>query len=801
MKIIIVLLSCFSITTSWCLKDPTSISRYSSADTVKIDNLGWASAIAVNKVLKIIIEEQLNYKATFVDNEDPHHDDPLHNWYGLSNGTVDVTIETWLQTKVRQDILKHYSTGISRTIENAGPIGYLGTTGVFVSRFILDQIPAANIWLGLKDPDICKYFAINQKVADFLNENNPPDTPDEAFDIRTNQNFSTVWTETASKNLGLMLQVTPKYGGDGSRGLIESLGLCLEQQHSFNDALFVTIIEKLTSDLNIPVIIPFWQPDSLLQRGNYFKNPQLDFTKVTLPSSSGKNCVTGANQNCEIDDTVLQKLISRNLEPRLPEVYWFLREFSFSLQDVNYLLTEIDLGGSSAEDAACSWIKQNEEKWRNWLWMRNCESNCSGHGICYMNTCKCDKHFEGSLCEITNTCSKNGVFDIASEKCHCNSGFYGPKCADSIVLPIVFSTFFVAVFTLLYIFRKKVRRFLSGNINGNEMITDDGELVKKREMLDAVWKQRLFLEIFVIFVSCLTNIVSTIFEWIAFMVAVEQRHKYVEFYSKNEDKLAKIDINTVTNLALDMESITIPNLLLVYLTFTIISSIFVLFVLQEKSRLAYQLISQLTKGADMGKLLADHGMEQDIGEEVEDQPTSSQSSPKIGSVFGQGEDSSSPGGAVPPLPSNPSSQSISSMPVVDPSNKKQAAGIQKLLYLKRQILYKSLEAFSLFLYQIPFLVIKFYILITFLQIPDIKVSVEVIIKLSLDLSYSFFHLAILSSLPKVYLNLRTTAKLVMYDLKKIDYNSKLKKGKLREMVNNSKKPSLKAGERERGSIV
>jgi len=59
---------------------------------------------------------------------------------------------------------------------------------------------------------------------------------------------------------------------------------------------------------------------------------------------------------------------------------------------------------------------------------------CSGHGLCYNNTCQCEMGYYGSDCQYFDcagyehnnalTCSRNGVC-VAPNTCQCNDGYYG----------------------------------------------------------------------------------------------------------------------------------------------------------------------------------------------------------------------------------------------------------------------------------------------------------------------------------------------------------------------------------------
>jgi len=69
---------------------------------------------------------------------------------------------------------------------------------------------------------------------------------------------------------------------------------------------------------------------------------------------------------------------------------------------------------------------------------RVCENNgknCSNHGRCLHNTCKCNTGWSGNACEkalCPNGCSGHGKCDQKTGKCTCNEGWSGNACEKAL---------------------------------------------------------------------------------------------------------------------------------------------------------------------------------------------------------------------------------------------------------------------------------------------------------------------------------------------------------------------------------
>ena len=163
-----------------------------------------------------------------------------------------------------------------------------------------------------------------------------------------------------------------------------------------------------------PVLLQWSRPSSIFTRykfnvssaipGYYVSEPRLmtggaefELEKVRLPTAGGEGCKPplfasasyGAGQRyCEVAPFRTHKVFARELQSFAPDVYYFLKRFRLTVEDMETIMGDMDWNPAFTSTypvsyirrrkATCSWISQNEAKWRNWIPRVSSQKRCLG---------------------------------------------------------------------------------------------------------------------------------------------------------------------------------------------------------------------------------------------------------------------------------------------------------------------------------------------------------------------------------------------------------------------------------------
>jgi len=124
---------------------------------------------------------------------------------------------------------------------------------------------------------------------------------------------------------------------------------------------------------NLPVLFFSWVPNVLTSNGR--------FSRLHFPSCDG-GLSQDAGSGCDFEIHQLTKIMWSRLQTHTPEAHHLISRLHFSNSDLESLLLNYnrlvnDNSGFSGvdvsdevdylEEAACSWVRENEDMWSEWM--------------------------------------------------------------------------------------------------------------------------------------------------------------------------------------------------------------------------------------------------------------------------------------------------------------------------------------------------------------------------------------------------------------------------------------------------
>lgn len=258
--------------------------------------------------------------------EDMGHDveiiqlDENSAWAALASGELSACLEVWPSGHA-ENIAQYIDNGL---VNNIGELGVEGKIGWWMPAYMLDEHPELATWEGFLDPDNAALFATAQ-------------TGDRGAFFGGDPSFV-------------------QYDGD----IIENLGMNLEVVFAGSEAALIAGLDSAYSR-NDPYLFYMWSPHSLF--ANY------DIVEVELPAYSDECYAKEAEGgiDCGYPVDVLFKIANPELENDAPDAYAMLSNMSYSAADQISMISAVEDGGQSPEEAAQAWLDANEDTWKAWL--------------------------------------------------------------------------------------------------------------------------------------------------------------------------------------------------------------------------------------------------------------------------------------------------------------------------------------------------------------------------------------------------------------------------------------------------
>ncbi|MFZ1982038.1 MAG: ABC transporter substrate-binding protein [Smithella sp.] len=296
------------------------IHRYTpkaSKPVIRLVENPWMGGYINAYVAKIILHEKMGYPVEMVKV------DENVQWALLAKGELDASLEVWPSGHI-EDIKKYIVE--QKTVQNMGLLGVVGKIGWYIPTYMVEKHPSLATWVGFKDPNLVALFktAATGDKGQFL-------TGDPSW---------VQYDREIIKNLGLKLKVI-------QLGSEEALLRALDAAYKRKE----------------PILFYFWTPHSA--------QIKYRLTQVALPKCQCRNSffvkVNSGNIDCEYPPDILCKIASSGLKQKAPDVYYFLKSFSYTTEDQVSMITMVTLEGKSVEEAARIWVEKNANKWKYWI--------------------------------------------------------------------------------------------------------------------------------------------------------------------------------------------------------------------------------------------------------------------------------------------------------------------------------------------------------------------------------------------------------------------------------------------------
>jgi len=276
-----------------------------AAATLKLAVNPWTGSAVNAHILKILLEEKLDYTVELVAV------DEFSQFPALASGELHASLEVWPDGHLADR--QHYIEE-QKTVEDLGPLGITGKIGWYVPTYLVDDEPALATWEGLKE-------------------------------------HATLFRTPATGGRGQFLQGDPTWLYRDQE-IIAALGLDLQVVSTGSEEALIAAVESAYTHRE-PVLFYFWTPHPL--QGKHA------FTEVQLPLYEA-GCA-----GCGYPAESLFKVASSRLRSLAPAAHRLLKSFQYSREEQIALITAVQWEGRSLEDAARSWIQSHEALWSAWL--------------------------------------------------------------------------------------------------------------------------------------------------------------------------------------------------------------------------------------------------------------------------------------------------------------------------------------------------------------------------------------------------------------------------------------------------
>jgi glycine betaine/proline transport system substrate-binding protein len=270
----------------------------------------WVGAEANVAVAKHILEEEMDYKVTTKQMDEPVA------WDAIGRGKADAIMEDWRGVPKKE---KQYIKD-KKTVIDGGDLGVTGHIGWYVPKYFAD-----------KNPDVLDAKNLDKYAKDFKT------------------------TESGGK--GQLLEGSPSYTTN-DKWLIKNLKLDYKPVYAGSEAAQITEMKKNVKDKK-PFITYWWTPQWL--------NDELKLVEVKLPEYKEGCDKPVEKTDCAYPNTPLKKFLNKDFAENGGDAAEFLKKFKWTTAQQNEVSLWIAGKGMSSEDAAEKWVKENKSTWEKWV--------------------------------------------------------------------------------------------------------------------------------------------------------------------------------------------------------------------------------------------------------------------------------------------------------------------------------------------------------------------------------------------------------------------------------------------------
>jgi glycine betaine/proline transport system substrate-binding protein len=283
--------------------------------TIRLAANPWSASELNVAVAAILLEEQLGYPVEIVSI------DENAQWPALAAGDLHASLEVWPSGHA-ENVAEYIEN--QGAVENGGPLGVIGKISWYIPSYLLAEHPELATWEGYATPEAAELFAT---------------------------------AETG--DLGQFLAGDPsfvQYDAD----IIRNLNLPFQVVNAGSEEAILAALDTAVSREE-PLLFYFWTPHSV--------HAKYDLTAVQLPEYT-EECYAQAEEGgvaCDYPADELFKIFWGGLAEAAPDAYTLLTNFSYDTDAQIGMIADVELEGTSIEDAARAWVDANEAVWGAWL--------------------------------------------------------------------------------------------------------------------------------------------------------------------------------------------------------------------------------------------------------------------------------------------------------------------------------------------------------------------------------------------------------------------------------------------------
>lgn len=295
-----------------------ALAEVESKDPIKLTLHDWTGQLITTQLMGEVLKKA-GYNIDYVQA------DYLAQFAGLKTGDLDVAMEIWATTG-QEALDEAVATG---KVENLGETGMLAVEEWWYPDYMKELCPGLPNWEALKEEACAKAFS----------------TP-----------------ETAPKGRYLGGPVT--WGGfDDER--VEALDLPFEVIHAGTDAALFAELESAyqrKAPIMLWVYSPHWAPAK-------YKGEWVDFPPYD--AACYEDASTGINKDMAYDcgkpRGPIWKAGWAGIKDKWPGAHSAIKAFNITSDEMNKMVSEVDLDGKKIDDVVGQWMTDNEDRWKKWI--------------------------------------------------------------------------------------------------------------------------------------------------------------------------------------------------------------------------------------------------------------------------------------------------------------------------------------------------------------------------------------------------------------------------------------------------
>ncbi len=155
----------------------------------------------------------------------------------------------------------------------------------------------------------------------------------------------------------------PADWGTRSKDLVEQIKLPFVPVAGGSEGAMVAEI-KAAYDAQQPMLMMFWQPHWLFAD---YEFEWVDWPKDPKECEEKAGLAAGAMTECGFQQAKVLKVTWKDFKTKWPAAQVLVENFTFTNEQQNPLIAEVDNNGRKIEEVVAEWISNNEAVWKPWI--------------------------------------------------------------------------------------------------------------------------------------------------------------------------------------------------------------------------------------------------------------------------------------------------------------------------------------------------------------------------------------------------------------------------------------------------